>query len=190
MRETAAEAEWKRWKRENPEALDLMRWCARKYCDGRLKENPDWVPNRGSQLPRFLRDLDIDDEYIKIKPHCFVTVRLSQSQDIEAVYEKVKGLTYTWLEGAEAVLEDFGSHNPHFHLLVPRKMHKGNIIKQLANRFKVKKQFVDYKQSDCPDVFAKRQSYIRGTKQDNKSEKVLADVEFRNAHNIPHLITF
>jgi len=190
MRQDVADQEWRRWKRECPDALDFLRTCVRRYCDGKLKEDPSWVPNKGSQLPRFLRDLDIDDEYIKIKPHTFVTVRMPRDKSIEAVYEQVKGLSYTWLEGSEAVLEDFSGTNPHVHFLLPRKMHKGNLIKQLANRFKVKKQLVDFKSSDCPELFEKRSNYIRGTKQQGKTDKVSADVEFRNAHNVPHLITF
>ena len=190
MRQDVADAEWRRWKRESPGSLDFLRSCVRQYCDSKLREDPCWVPNKGSQLPRFLRDLDIDDEYIKIKPHCFVTVRMPRDQSIEAVYAQVKGLKYTWLQGTEAVLEGFGTTNPHVHFLLPSKRHKGNLIKQLANRFKVKKHLVDYKSSDCPDIFTKRYNYIRGIKQGSKADGVAADVELRNAHNIPHLITF
>lgn len=190
MREQARRSEWRRWKRDNPEAVDLLRHCCRLYCDSQLAKNPCWVPNRGNQLPRFLKDLDIDDEYMNIKPHSFLTVRLSQSANIVDVYKRVKDLKYGWLAGGEAVLEDFGTHNPHFHLLLPRKLHKGNIIRQLAHRFKVSKNFVDYKQSDCPEVYQSRQNYLRGVKQEKKAEKVAADVEHRNANNIPHLINF
>lgn len=188
MRTEAAEREWQRWKRESPGALELMRHCARKVCDTSLKEDPNWLPK--GQFLWFLRSLDIDDEYVKITPHSFVTVRFAQSSDIKAVYEKVTNLKYTWLEGAEAVLEGFSTHNPHMHILIPRKMHKGNVIKQLANRFKLEKHLVDFKQSDSPEVFVTRQSYIRGTKQQGKTSKVEADVEVRNANNIPHLINF
>lgn len=188
MREQAEKRELARFKLENPVAVQIQRHALRARCDWRLAQNPGWVPT--GELLRWLRVMDIDDEYINITPHCFVTARMPQSQTIEEVYEKVKDLKYTWLEGSEAVLEGFNTSNPHVHFLVPSKVHKGNIIKQFSNRFRIKKQFVDYKQSDCPQLFQKRQEYIRGTKQTNKSEKVLADVEFRNAHNIPHLISF
>jgi len=175
-------------KRESPESIEMMRWAARKVCDALVREDPAWIPK--AQFAWYLKSLDIDDEYIKIKPHCFVTVRMPRSQTIGVVYQKVTDLKYTWLEGAEAVLEGFGGDNPHCHFLLPRKMHKGNLIKQLSNRFKVEKHLVDYKCSDCPQVYATRSSYIRGTKTQGKTGGVSADVEFRNANNIPHLITF
>ncbi len=190
MREEAAETEWRRWKRESPDKVEFLRWCVRQYCDGMLKEDPEWVPNAGNQLVRFLKDLDIEDEYVKIKPHCYVTVRVPQVETIESVYKKIKGLRYTWLEGAEAVIEDFGTENPHFHLLIPRKIHKGNIIKQLSNRFRVPKPSVDYLQSDSPERYEQLTNYIRGRKKAAKMPKVEADVAYRNAHNIPHLISF
>ena len=187
MRSEAAEREWQRWKRESA-GIGIAREIARKVCEESLKVDPGWVPK--GQFLWYLRSLDIDDEYVKITPHSFVTVRFQQSSNIKEVYDKVLNLKYTWLEGAEAVLEGFSTHNPHMHILIPRKMHKGNLIKQLANRFKLQKHLVDFKQSDSPEVFATRQSYIRGTKQQDKTSKVEADVEIRNANNIPHLINF
>lgn len=188
MRSEAAEREWQQIKRESPASIDMMRWAARRICDASKREDPAWIPC--PKMTWYLKSLDIDDEYIQIKPHCFVTVRMPRDQTIGAVYKKVTDLKYTWLEGAEAVLEGFGSNNPHCHFLLPRKMHKGNLVKQLSNRFRVQKHFVDYKSSDCPQVFATRTSYIRGTKTEGKASGVSKDVEIRNANNIPHLITF
>lgn len=184
----AADREHEAWKRNNPQSVDLARDIARKVCNAHLRADPEWRP-KGDFL-WYLKSIDIDDEYVKLMPHSFVTVRFRQSSNIKEVYDRVLNLTYTWLEGSEAVLEDFTTHNPHMHILIPRKMHKGNLIKQFANRFKLPKHLVDFKQSDCPEVFAKRQDYIRGTKQTTKISKVEVDVEHRNAHNIPHIIKF
>ncbi len=181
--------EWSRWKSENPFALNIVREACRAHCKSELAKNPNLALHR-RRFFKWLQALDIADEFVKLKPHCFLTVRLSQSESIVDVYKRVKDLKYSWLEGGEATLEDFGTQNPHFHLLLPRKLHKGNVIKQLAHRFKVPKTFVDYKQSDSPEVFASRQEYLRGVKQEKKAEKVAADVEHRNANDIPHLINF
>ena len=188
MREAAADREFSSWKFQNPQSLELLRWAARHTADQFLADNPNWVP-RG-QFRWYLESLDIDDEYINLKPHCFVTVRLDRSMTIESAYKKIKELRYTWLQGSELVIEDFGTDNPHFHLLIPKKIHKGNIIKQLANRFKVPKPSVDYTQSDEPDRWEQHYNYIRGRKKAEKMPKVEADIAYRNAHSIPHLITF
>ncbi len=188
MRIEAERRMMRAWEARAPHEVEQLRDCCRIYCERAREADPNWKPKVA--LPLLLQFLGIDDEFTTIKPHCFMTVRLRQSDCIVDVYDKVKALKYGWLEGGEAVLEDFASHNPHFHLLLPRKVHKGNVIKQLANRFKVPKAFVDYKQSDCPEVYGKRQSYLRGVKQEKKAGKVAADVEHRNANNIPHLINF
>lgn len=190
MRPQAANAEWNRWKIQNPDSLDLLRSIVRMYCDGQIKKDPTWQPRKGSQLVPFLRDLDIDDEYIKIQPHCFITVRLPRTMDIKESYGKIKDLKYGWLQNARAVIEGYGTPNPHCHILVVGQPHKGNCIKQLANRFGIQKAMVDFKRSDSPELWATRVSYIEGTKVEEKAEKVEADKAYRNAHNIPHLIKF
>lgn len=163
----------------------------RDYCDSRLAEDQGWTPDPRTALPWALKGLDIDDEYMNLKPHSFITVRVDNTWSIERTYEVLKGLKYKWLHCAEAVIEGYGSSlNPHIHILVPDMPHKGNVITLLSKKFGVSRAFVDYKKSDDPSLLQTRQGYIRGEKVGDKVESWTADQAHREVHSIPHIIIF
>lgn len=180
------ELEWRQSCAKNPP--DTMRFYIRQWCDLQLRHDPEWRPRGG--LVRLLKCLGIASEYVKITPHVFITVRLPRTMEIKEAYGKIKDLKYGWLQDTRAVIEGYGTPNPHCHLLVAGSPHKGNCIKQLANRFGIDRVMVDFKRSDDPELWATRVAYVEGTKVNEKVEKVEADIAYRNANNIPHLIKF
>lgn len=191
MRNHIREQEWRRWKVAHPEELDYLRQVTRDYCDSRLASDPSWTPDPNTALPWALKGLDIDDEYMNLKPHSFITVRVDKSWSIDKTYTLLQGLKYKWLHGAEAVIEGYGSGlNPHCHLLVPDQPHKGNAITLLSKKFGVDRSFIDFKKSDCPTLFQTRQGYIRGEKVGDKVESWAADNDYRETHSVPHVIIF
>jgi len=192
MREKAADQEWKSWKSTHPEELDYLRHLVREHCDSRLAEDSGWVPP--NRLPWFLSSLDIDDEYMDLKPHALVTVRFDKSWPIERAYATLKGLKYKWLKGASAVPAegfDYTPLNPHCHIFIPTGgLHKQNVVRQLAKKFCVASENVDVKESEDPDLFQTRQGYVRGEKQEKKASKIAQDRAYRDVHSIPHTIIF
>jgi hypothetical protein len=140
----------------------------------------------------WLGELGILGEFYEDKPHSMVTIRLPKGKEPQYYRDCLTNLNeIKWVTECEAVFEGGGTDNPHIHLLsLKEKYHKGNVIKRFAKRFGVPKNMIDYEQGDTLELLAKRRQYIRGDKADAKQEAVEADRQFREAHDIPHLVKF
>jgi hypothetical protein len=140
----------------------------------------------------WLAEVGILDEYYRPQSHTWVTIRLPKGK--EPGYYKdalcVKLASVEWCRGGEAVLEGGDTTNPHIHLLLGEKRHKGNLIKRFAKLFGVSKEWIDHKVDDSVELKAKRSAYVRGDKVSAKADAVDQDRVYREAHGIPHLMKF
>lgn len=123
--------------------------------------------------------------------HNFITINLP---DVESeylnYYKKLINWDIVWLKGAKAVYElhtESGQH-PHFHIISYSKRKKSTLIRDVAKKFKIEKNFVDVIQ--IRTLYNKHIDYINGTKVEHKQEYIDEDNNWRSSLNIPDTIVF
>lgn len=175
--------------KENPYKCieDSIRWCWSQRDPDQLRKalgNPE--------LCSWAKKHNVLHEFCPSEiPHCFITIRLVKSLP-SFIHDSVNSLQFDWLLKNEAIgcLEDMET-NPHLHILIKNKHHKHNIIKVLCTYFRKAKLVkdaanIDFLTSTDPEVYIKREAYVRGTKvPSSKKAKVLKDKAYRLNHGLP-----
>lgn len=154
-----------------------------------------WAQERGEPLgPKLtseLRRLGLLSEFFRETPHTFITVVFPKGTEIEAACDMASTMSHKWLDQAQAVLEGWPAGNPHMHLITRGRPKKQNIIRCFTARFGVRPEKVDVKASNCPELYHRRRAeYVQGVKAKEKLDAVAADREYRDKHNVPHLLSF
>lgn len=130
------------------------------------------------------------------KPHRFITISLPKdiaSKDIDYQWkmfmkkhqytEKIHSWTYEFI-GSD------NQYHPHIHVLMETTApQKGTIIRDIATKFKIDKNYIDVRTDSRPEMWEKRILYIRGDKSTHKQAQVDADNEIRALNDLKTFYT-
>lgn len=128
------------------------------------------------------------------RPHSFITISLPAetysnnfAQQVQGCLEKNTSMLNgnNYLYSLEFYGKDLEKLHPHCHILVKGGgLDKTKLIRAFTRHFKIEKNFIDVKRSEDEQLYNKRENYIKGIKQDNKTASVEKDIEFREKHGI------
>lgn len=127
------------------------------------------------------------------KKHRFITISLPKEMESKTVHETwiafMKKHRYT--DKVHSWTYEFTSkekeYHPHIHVLMMMPTatpQKGTIIRDIATKFRIDKNYVDVRTHTSPEIFSKREKYIRGEKTDEKKFQIESDQEIRALNDL------
>jgi len=126
--------------------------------------------------------------------HRMWTINLPLDYDLVQMKRLTEELVFNnlyKLGSSIATYEYYGKdgEHPHVHLVTTQDKPKkpGTVIENLAKKFGVKENFIDYKLGK-PEDFRNRMNYVMGNKvEPGKVEQCIQDRTWRQENSLPHI---